>query len=497
MIDSYELWNGTGWADRREVLAWGAGHEIYMRIKQYGAPRYHGWFVINDLDMVSSNDDICGLHILRPNHYSKKEGKEHLIFGRLRGELVHLAITPDEHTHGYVQRFQTSGLQLERTDLSDGPHPILAAHLMNGSVAFYSTTAEMAEVQPFGRLQIEPGTVTRNKYSKFLSSSLFAVGTGRRDDALAISSISSERLALEREISVDLLDLDTRVGHNPRTTVSAIAPLRVKDCSSPGNVFLAAWGDRAIRLHDLRSDRASEFTFKDPTDQNLIYCLHPFGNDSFVAGAAGDAVIKIFDLRTPKTYNYLDAKVSSVSRRNMSGPSSAGRMSTHANDSHIATGYPSKDLSLFLSYSPSQRTSLPRWRFSSYRGAIYSMSSPSPLSSTIYAGIADGVVRLDFASTDDLTGRHKKWYRENFDLDVERMEDTSAITNARSCMPERILELSGYERPENYDTTRTSKLRAQQPFSHIGNEDVENEDLTGWDRRWKPLAKPGAWRRQH
>jgi hypothetical protein len=124
------------------------------------------------------------------------------------------------------------------------------------------------------------------------------------------------------------------------------------------------------------------------------------------------------------------------------------------------------------------------------------MSSPSPLSPTIYAGIADGVVRLDFASTDDLTGPHKSWYRDNIDLDLERLDDSSASKYSKTAIPERILELSGYERSEIYDTTRTSMLRAQQPFHDIGNEDVENERLTGWDRRWKPLAKPGAWRRQ-
>ncbi|KAE8146158.1 hypothetical protein BDV25DRAFT_163056 [Aspergillus avenaceus] len=490
-IDSYEVWNGTTWADRKEVLAWGAAHEIVMLIKQHGKSENRKWLVFNDLDMISSHDDICGLHVLRPEHYGKEADKEHLIFGRMRGELVHLAIDPGDGTHEHKQRFETSGLELERIDLSQGSDPILAAHLSNGSVAFYRTTTSDAVVQPFGNLRIDPGAVARNKYSKFLSPSRFAVGTGRHEDALTVSTISQDRISLEREIAVDNLDLDVQVGLTPRATVSAISPLHAD--SSAGNVFLAAWGDRAIRLHDLRSHQASEFTYQDPTDQNITYCIHPFGYNRFITGAGGDAVVKIFDLRMPKAYNYLDARASPVSTNNKSHPSPRDKPAPYTNGIHNTSNFPRKDFSLFLSHpAPSQpnlvqrRTRAPR----SYRGAIYTMSSPSPLSPTIYAGIADGVVRLDFASTDDLNSPYGNWYRDPLDLDIEH------LGNASSVLPERILQLSGYERPEPRETNRSSKLRTQQAFGSIGEEAVKNEQLTGWDRRWKPLERPGAWRRQ-
>lgn len=63
-IDSYEIWNGSTWADRREVLAWGGGHEIVMKIKQHGKAQNSQWAIFDDLDVVSSHDDVCGLHIL-------------------------------------------------------------------------------------------------------------------------------------------------------------------------------------------------------------------------------------------------------------------------------------------------------------------------------------------------------------------------------------------------------------------------------------------------
>ncbi|KAB8232192.1 F-box protein [Aspergillus alliaceus] len=491
-IDSYEFWNGNTWADRKEVLAWGAGHEIVMRIRQYGEGQDLNWIMFNDLDTVNSHDDICGLHLLKPGHYLKGEENEHLIFGRMRGELLHLAINPREDRHDYVQRFKTSSSGLDHIDLSEGSDPILAAHNQDGTISFYNTTKEEAEVQQFGRITIESRLAARNKCSKFLSPNLFALGTGHNENALAISSISSERLALEREFNVRSLNLDDRVGLTSRTTISAIAPLCGQiSRESAGNVFLAAWGDLRIRLHDVRSNRGYEYTYEDPCDQNQIYCLLPFGHDRFLAGAGGDAVVKIFDLRMPKTYSYTDARVSSVYQHNEPRP--RPRVAERQSPLTNSISYPRKDLNIFLFYSPPLYINPMRRRFrasSPYRGAIYSLSSPSPLSPTVYAGVTDGIVRLDFASTDDLTGPGMHWYRDPLDLSMETLQGETTSDH------ERVLELSGYERPEPGDTTTTSKLRSQQRYACVGPEDVRNELLTGWDRRWKPLERSAAWRRQ-
>ncbi|KAF9885770.1 hypothetical protein FE257_012352 [Aspergillus nanangensis] len=490
-IDSYEVWDGSTWADRKEVLAWGAANELVMRITRCGKNRNERWLVFNDLEHTSSHDDICGTHLLRPDHYVKAPGNEHIIFGRLRGELAHLSIAPDSAAYEYKQRFLTFGSDLERTDLADGPDPILAAHFTNGSIAFYSTTTDDEEVQAFARLQINAENSTRNKYSKFLSPARFAVATGRLEDALAISTISSERLSLDREIGVESLDLDAQVGRAQKPNVTAIAPLNSRPSGgSTGDVFLAAWGDRAVRLHDLRSDKPYEMIYRDTTDQNPVYCVHPFGNDRFVVGAGGDAVVKLFDLRMPKTYSFLDSRASSIFPNKKPQQGTPGAMTNnHINSVNSSVRYPRKDLSIFLSHQPQAVPNTGRTRRQanrSYRGAIYTMSSPSPISTTIYTGIADSVVRLDFASTDDLTGPCQDWY-----------EDLIGLTNPNShstASPNRVLELSAYERPNSENTTRTSKLRTQQPFKSIIDEDINAERLTNWDRRWERLEVAGAWR---
>ena len=118
------------------------------------------------------------------------------------------------------------------------------------------------------------------------------------------------------------------------------------------------------------------------------------------------------------------------------------------------------------------------------------MSSPSPSSPTVYTGIVDGVVQLDFASTDDLTGPQKEWYRYNLDLGVNTGSGILPRWNAEA------FNLAGYERPDEDDFATTSKLRNQHAFADLGPGDVA-ETHTGWDCRWESLEEPGAWRRRN
>ncbi|KAL4928587.1 uncharacterized protein BDV17DRAFT_263844 [Aspergillus undulatus] len=479
-IDSYEAWNGPTWHDRREVIAWNVSHEVVVQIRQTGSKPLQRSFVFNELEHISSHDDIRGIHLLRPDHRAKTPDQEHLILGRMRGELQHITIDPEIPIYDHKQFFNTFGQEIVRTDISDGPEPILAVQLSNRTTAFYSTVSDEAEVQPFGRIEAGESPI---RSSKFLSHTRFAVGTGRPEDAIAIHTISQERISVENSISADFMVPATR---NKRTAVTAISPLTGQTGASPGNTFLAAWGDGAVRLHDLRSHKPYEKLYIDIADQNPVYCIHPFGHDRFVLGAGGDALVKIFDLRMPPTYDYHEA------RHQMSRPNSLSPASERKFPWGLPPPRPSKDLSLFLSFHQSMfgQWDMHRYARHRYRGAIYTMSSPSILSPTIYTGVAGGVIRLDFASTDDLLGPCRDWYRDAIDLDL------NYLGNKHHDIREDLIELSGYERPDSRDTTTTSKLRSQASFFKIDENGVKNERATGWDRRWRPLDAPGAWRRR-
>lgn len=236
-----------------------------------------------------------------------------------------------------------------------------------------------------------------------------------------------------------------------------------------------------IRLHDIRSPHSYETTYRDTADDHLIYCLQQFGHDHFLAGSGGDALVKIFDLRMDKTYSYLEARTQDTNTQT-SNPTKADR----------SLG-PRKDFSLFLSAQSSSlltRNVPRRRRAGAYRGPIYSMSAPSPSSPTVYTGVVDGVVQLDFASTDDLTRPAKDWYSHNLDLRIN--------IGTRHQPSEEVLNLAGYERPDPDDLTTTSKLRTQHRWfwSPEGPNGLHEALDTGWDRRWERLEEPGAWRRR-
>jgi hypothetical protein len=489
-IDSYEIWNGQCWADKKEILAWGAANQLVMRIKQTGARSQEKWIQFNDIDHISSYDDICSLHLLSSEERYKQDGDiEHLIFGRIRGDIAHLAISPSQATYEYKHKFLTYGLRLDKTDLGNDTDRTLAAHFENGSIAFYHTANEKEEIEPFTWLR--PEGVSRNKYSKLLSSSLVAVGTGAAESALSISKITPDGVSPYRTIGADTLDTDF-TSLKSKVNIGAIEPLNKHVVSgSPGDVFLTAWDDFTVRLHDLRSPAPYEVAYKDVSDLNPIYSLHAFGHNHFLAGAGGEAVIKIFDLRMCNTYSYLDAQVPASRRQSTNVAEQSNASSTPHTQTRTS---PRNGFSMFLSHQPPppfpQQAPARNRQRGPYRGPIYTMSTPSPSSPTVYTGLVDGIVRLDFASTDDLTGPSKEWYKHNLDLGVNTSPVPSTDTNSEA------FDLAGYERPDADDFSTTSKLRNQRAFCATGPADAELELATGWDRRWEHLEEPGAWRRR-
>lgn len=207
-------------------------------------------------------------------------------------------------------------------------------------------------------------------------------------------------------------------------------------------------------------------------DSNPIYCIQPL-HDRFLVGAGSEAVVNVFDLRMPKAYHHYEAKP--VSSNHETSP---------------------KEFSFFLSHHP---PNVPRHRnYGTYRGPIYTMSSPSPTSSTVYTGVVDGVIRLDFGSTDDLLGDNtSNWYQDYLDLDAHDIAQNPSSNPGRNHRPkdgEGILALSGYERPSFENKSASAKLRSQVPFWGLNEADEKREKESGWDRRWRRLDENQSWR---
>lgn len=256
VIDSYEYWNGERWLDRTEVLAWGAGDELVMRIKELGSRSHEKWLIFNDLEHTSTYDDICGVHLLKPDNFGWDADEKHLILGRLRGDAIHLAISPDKKTYEHKHNFTTFGQRLSHLDVSGGREPLLAAHL-DGDIALYRAIAESEEVNvhPFAAFRSVSGT--RCKYSKFLSNRRLALGTGDPAASLSIVNISPEGVHHFWEIGARDLGIENQTFTSRNAKVNAIAPINAQwGGASSSDVFLAGWGDGIVRYemattHDL------------------------------------------------------------------------------------------------------------------------------------------------------------------------------------------------------------------------------------------------------
>lgn len=247
-LDSYEVWTGERWQDREEVLAWGAAAEINLRIKRTGVGAHDTWLKFNDLEHVSSHDDIRGVHLLKPEHPSRATDRQHIIYGRVRGDVSHIAIDPDDGTYDLQQTFVTNQTKIHSLDLSTGPEPILAVHTFDGNISLYRTTTNETSVTPFAKLEGETEEGTPRHYSKFLSPSRLAVGHGKVTDTIVISDIAEDHISTHRELTFDD-PYHRSLWPRRKARVGAIAPLSVDTYggTTQGEVFLAGWGNSRVR----------------------------------------------------------------------------------------------------------------------------------------------------------------------------------------------------------------------------------------------------------
>jgi hypothetical protein len=242
------------------------------------------------------------------------------------------------------------------------------------------------------------------------------------------------------------------------------------------------------------------------------YCILPFGHDRFIVGAGVNAVVKIFDLRMPTTsYSHSNAALpqswndpsalsSNTDKETVQGDYQGADAAQIPLSTRLSTN---KAFSIFISRRrpPSERRSNRRGGSWDYRGAIYAMSTPSSSSPTVYTSILDGLVRLDFASSDDIIGSNGDWYRKNLALPHYHNNSSSNTTTTNGFHhhdihtqgESEIFNISGYERPG--PDFVIAQFRSQKSFAEVTQEDILRERRSGWDRRWRDLEEMKSWRR--
>lgn len=477
VIDSYEGWQGRRWVDKHEVLVWGAAGRLIMRVKKPNSTR---WFTHKARNDHLPQNDILDIHVLRPEQRSGRMSEEVLV-RRANNEITKVGLDLDHHGFQQQTVFDTIGRTSECMTVSYGPKPLVAAINTDRIHFFDATTCEqLAKPNSTFVVQESPPHRYRQHCARFLGDERLAVAV-QYVEGHTNGPIKVYRLTPDGSSSSPEKYLPTNLGHQgqSRTNANAIVPL--DDVASlrgrAGDVFLSGWSDGIARLYDTRAPAHCSVDFKDDVDDGQVLSLLSIGHEKFIAGSGQNACLKIFDLRMP------GAKVYHSSAARSSWPIGAAGNYGKLPDREIQSRqHQSVDeavnrqlnilLAIRVPFHPRLWQSLPRQHVTHlprYRGAIYSLSAPSPTSPTVYAGVENHVIQLDSLSTDDVLGDRQKLSRPSFRLD--------------NASKDQILNLSCYERPRpGYESTDAVLLRNQVNWGQ--SRWADDLMVDGWDERW-------------
>jgi len=417
VIDSYEIPTGTQWNQRQEVVAWGAGSQLVIRSRDLHRdcqqeqgqpiPNYKdrdgyatSWVVWKPSDVREGVDDITCMKLL-PEQYgdprSSSSNQVHLIHGTASGQLS-LRALPTSYSHNMdihelvSQEFVTAGSPVKSLDVSSLQSQLLVAGLADEKISLFSTSRirlrnnNQDSIQPISSIAMHPdGNEAILWTTCFLTDASLAVGAGRSAQPIHVYNVTPTGV---NPAPIRRFRITDNLTSSPRqllskSSVYAIKPLPWTSSAThrPGEVFLSGGSDGIIRLHDVRSPAEFECKYSTPNSSSRIYSLAVLGRERVVAGCAQHSAINIFDLRVPggREYHYLN---------------------------HMGTALPQDTTGSVIWLNPrgESRYARPRggghhrWSRRAANSPVYSVSSPSPTSPFIYAGVENNVVELAFTS---------------------------------------------------------------------------------------------------
>jgi hypothetical protein len=486
-VDSYEYSIGSRWTDRRQVVAWSAGASLMVRIKLRDAfteesyrtaspqdkrDKFENngtrvkWWTYKPLSSVEGRDDITSVRIIKPDDQQSRnsiDSSERVIIGTANGDLQ-LVEVPSASEDGVIKTYYvTNGVSVRSTSLStdikitqDQPQH-LAANLSDSRIALYQVDTTQCKIAPISEINAIPQSQKgcRIWSTKFLDSKHLAVGLGPSVEPINIFEVRPEGLVEEPIRKIGLTGSTDELESAKLSSIYPIEPVVNSNGGRDGNLFLSGGYDGIVRMHDMRSPSSYTAVYHDPTDDAAIYSLLSRGRDRVVAGASRHGLLKMFDLRMSggSIYDYAGA--------------------SDTNDS--STG----DWNVFI--NPRDRYINSTWRGPnswirrSAEGSVYNLSSPSPTSPFIFAGVENAVVEFNFSSVLDKhpdpaflgSSSKAKGRRDNTPSYLQHKKD--------------VLNLAMYS--QGTDGSREGmKLRTQRSVEETLGQDI---NTAGLDERWK------------
>lgn len=279
VLDSYEEWTGRTWGDRKEVVAWGAGAELVVKIVDWGGqildgkdenlkprttPRFgntrtkYEWLTYRESQHTEGRDDITTLKLLRPNQrpgLPSVHGCEYAVVGRASGELKLLSLSKGV-SNCVVRDYETRRAAIRSADITAGSSPQLLACLGDSRAAIYSINGDERIANPTSEVSCvgEAERICRTWATKFLSENTVAIGRGVTKNPVHVYHISPDGINKE---PIRVFGSGKGRSEGPATSVYSIVKIPSSSGlhGSEGQEFFSGGYDGKIRYVHTTSHR--------------------------------------------------------------------------------------------------------------------------------------------------------------------------------------------------------------------------------------------------
>lgn len=269
MVDSHQIWTGSDWATHDEVVAWGAGAELVMKITQRGhriasmskrrraaavrkgqifesdRSTAERWIVYRDSSHREGRDDITSMRLLPycANKSRRSLDQQDVLIGRASGGLSIVSIFAENASCHTKRSFDTGGMPLRSMDVSSGSPHMLAASLGDQKLSAYALDGPESLAMPSSN---SSSTRAEDKgcrtwSTRFISDREVAVGRGPSTEIVHVYRINNAGISQVRKFTAGS-------GYEATTSVYPIATISESACGpSVGSAFLTGGYDGNIR----------------------------------------------------------------------------------------------------------------------------------------------------------------------------------------------------------------------------------------------------------
>ena len=275
VIDSYIDWYGLDWCSRREILAWGAGPDLVLRVKSMGHraeasyqasiaggkrmkhfDQHHHmneWMVHREPGMVEGRDDITSVNLLRPSQKAASES-EYTVIGRASGRLDIVKVSTTD-SESFKVAGLISGKPIRSASINSTSDPLVAACMADSTISLYSLNLAQNLLKSVG--EISEQFERRTWSTQFLRHDRLAVGRGPSETPIHLYSLGQDGVSTGsvRKFGVRALSADNGIDtvddavNNGAPTIYSIAPVAPSALAggADGDVFLTGSFDGTVR----------------------------------------------------------------------------------------------------------------------------------------------------------------------------------------------------------------------------------------------------------